>query len=46
MNVAFRQTMTQAQFLEWEERQPAKYEFDGQRPMAMTSGTMPMRSSR
>jgi Uma2 family endonuclease len=39
MDVAFRQTMTREQFLEWEERQPIKYEFDGQRPVAMTGGT-------
>jgi Uma2 family endonuclease len=39
MNIAFRQTMTREQFLEWEERQPVKYEFDGQRPVAMTGGT-------
>jgi Uma2 family endonuclease len=39
MNVAFRQTMTREQFLEWEERQPAKYEYDGQRPVAMTGRT-------
>src|SRR5579859_707098 len=28
-----------AEFLEWEERQPTKYEFDGLRPVAMTGGT-------
>jgi hypothetical protein len=26
-------------FLDWERRQPAKYEFDGVRPVAMTGGT-------
>lgn len=31
--------MTLAEFLEWEERQPVKHEFDGFRPVAMTSGT-------
>jgi len=39
MNVALRQIMTREQFLEWEERQPVKYEFDGQRPVAMTGVT-------
>ncbi len=39
MNIAFRQTMTREQFLEWEERQPVKYEFDGQRPVAMNGVT-------
>jgi Uma2 family endonuclease len=39
MNVALRQIMTREQFLEWEERQPTKYEFDGQRPVAMTGVT-------
>jgi Uma2 family endonuclease len=31
--------MTLAEFLEWEERQPVKHEFDGFRPVAMTGGT-------
>lgn len=31
--------MTVAEFLAWEERQPFRYEFDGQRPVAMTGGT-------
>jgi Uma2 family endonuclease len=31
--------MTLAEFLEWEERQPVKHEFDGFRPIAMTGGT-------
>jgi Uma2 family endonuclease len=39
MNVALRQIMTREQFLEWEERQPTKYEFDGQRPVAMNGVT-------
>ncbi len=30
---------TLAEFLEWEERQPVKHEFDGFRPVAMTGGT-------
>jgi Uma2 family endonuclease len=29
-----------AEFLDWEERQPGKYEFDGFRPIAMTGGTL------
>jgi Uma2 family endonuclease len=39
MNVALRPTMTREQFLEWEERQPVKYEFDGARPVAMNGVT-------
>lgn len=39
MNVALRRPMTLAEFLEWEERQPVKHEFDGFRPVAMTGGT-------
>jgi Uma2 family endonuclease len=39
MNVALRQRMTREQFLEWEERQPVKYEFDGFRPVAMNGVT-------
>lgn len=35
MNVALRRPMTIAEFLEWEERQEFKYEFDGFRPVAM-----------
>ena len=31
--------MTLAGFLEWEERQPLRYEFDGVGPVAMTGGT-------
>ena len=31
--------MTLAEFLEWEERQPMRYEFDGVGPVAMTGGT-------
>lgn len=31
--------MTLAEFLEWEERQPVRYEFDGVGPVAMTGGT-------
>ena len=39
MNVALRKPMTLAQFLEWEERQALRYEFDGVAPIAMTGGT-------
>ena len=39
MNLALRKPMTLAEFLEWEERQPLRYEFDGVGPVAMTGGT-------
>jgi Uma2 family endonuclease len=39
MNLALRKPMTLAEFLEWEERQPMRYEFDGAGPVAMTGGT-------
>jgi Uma2 family endonuclease len=39
MNIALRKTMTVAEFLAWEERQPLRYEFDGFQPVAMTGGT-------
>jgi Uma2 family endonuclease len=39
MNRALRRPMTLAEFLEWEERQPLRYEFDGVGPVAMTGGT-------
>ncbi len=39
MNLALRKPMTLAEFLEWEERQPLRYEFDGVGPIAMTGGT-------
>ena len=39
MNLALRKPMTLAEFLEWEERQPLRYEFDGVFPVAMTGGT-------
>ena len=35
MNVALRRPMTLAEFLEWEERQEFKHEFDGFQPVAM-----------
>ena len=39
MNLALRRPMTLAEFLEWEEGQPLRYEFDGVGPVAMTGGT-------
>ena len=39
MNLALRKPMSLAEFLEWEERQPMRYEFDGVGPVAMTGGT-------
>jgi Uma2 family endonuclease len=39
MSLAVRKPMTLAEFLEWEERQPLRYEFDGVGPVAMTGGT-------
>ncbi len=39
MNVTLAKPMTLVDFLEWEERQPLRYEFDGFRPIAMTGGT-------
>ena len=39
MNLALRKPTTLAEFLEWEERQPLRYEYDGVGPVAMTSGT-------
>ncbi len=39
MSVALRKPMTLAEFLEWEERQELRYEFDGFEPVAMTGGT-------
>ncbi len=39
MNRALREPMTLAEFLEWEERQPLRYEFDGVGPVAMKGGT-------
>lgn len=37
--IAVRKPMTLAGFLEWEDRQEARYEFDGYYPVAMTGGT-------
>ena len=39
MNLALRKPMTLAEFLEWEERQPLRYEFDGVGPVAIAGGT-------
>ena len=39
MNLALRKPTTLAEFLEWEERQPLRYEFDGVGPVAITGGT-------
>jgi len=40
MNLAVRKPMTLAEFLEWEERQELRYEFDGVEPSAMTGGSL------
>jgi Uma2 family endonuclease len=39
MNVQHRPAMTLEQFLDWEERQEAKYEFNGFEPVLMAGGT-------
>ena len=39
MSLAVGKPMSLAEFLEWEERQPLRYEFDGVSPVAMTDGT-------
>ena len=39
MNLAVRKPMSLAEFLEWEERQELRYEFDGVEPSAMTGGS-------
>ncbi len=39
MNLALRRPITLAEFLEWEEGQHLRYEFDGFGPVAMTGGT-------
>ena len=39
MSVALQRPMTLAEFLDWEERQELRYEFDGFQPVAMTGGT-------
>ena len=40
MNLAVRKPMSLAEFLEWEERQELRYEFDGIEPVAMTGGSV------
>jgi Putative restriction endonuclease len=40
MSAALQLPMTQDDFLQWEERQPARYEFDGFQPVAMTGGSV------
>ena len=40
MNLAVRKPMSFAEFLEWEERQELRYEFDGVEPVAMTGGSL------
>jgi hypothetical protein len=40
MNLAVRKPTTPAEFLEWEERQELRYEFDGVEPVAMTGGSV------
>ena len=40
MNLALRNPMTLAEFLEWEERQELRYEFDGFEPVAMAGGSL------
>ena len=39
MNVVLRKPMSLDAFLDWEERQELRYEFDGFQPVAMTGGT-------
>ncbi|MBV8401739.1 MAG: Uma2 family endonuclease, partial [Acetobacteraceae bacterium] len=39
MPLALGKPMTLAEFLEWEEQQTLRYEFDGFQPVAMTDGT-------
>jgi Uma2 family endonuclease len=39
MTVTAPKPMTLAQFLDWEETQPLRHEFDGFQPIAMTGGT-------
>jgi Uma2 family endonuclease len=39
MNVALRRPISLDDFLDWEERQDLRYEFDGFQPTAMTGGT-------
>lgn len=39
MSAALPKSLTLAEFLAWEDRQPLRYEFDGIGPVAMTGGT-------
>src|SRR5579872_4241920 len=39
MNAPLPKPLSLAAFLDWEERQPLRYEFDGSAPVAMTGGT-------
>ena len=39
MSIALRKPMTLQEFLDWEEQQERKWEFDGFGPVAMTGGT-------
>jgi Uma2 family endonuclease len=39
MNVAFRKPMSLHEFLDWEDGQDLRFEFDGFHPVAMTGGT-------
>jgi Uma2 family endonuclease len=40
MSTAIRKPMSREAFLDWEERQELRYEFDGFQPIAMTGGTV------
>ena len=40
MNLAVRKPMSLTEFLEWEDRQELRYEFDGVEPCAMTGGSL------
>jgi hypothetical protein len=46
MNLAVRKRMSLAEFLEWEDRQELRYEFDRVEPVAMTGGTVGHANSR
>jgi Uma2 family endonuclease len=39
MNLALHKAMTLPEFLEWEQKQETRYEFDGFQPVAMSGGT-------
>jgi len=40
MSAVLQRPMTLAEFLDWEEKQELRYEFDGFQPVAMTGGTL------